>query len=488
MDYLLKASKLSYGLTINNMKVITFEFAKKCGIPYPANWDASKKASSEWYYGFMKRHPNLSLRVPEQLSANRAKSFCKENVNSFFANLSAVITDHPFEPHRIWNVDESGFPTVPTKSVKVISQKGSKRVSQFASQERGTNVTMALAVSASGQFIPPFYIFPRKNMRSNFLDNASAGSVGYANESGWMTASEFVKYMQHFIKYSNASKDAPSLLLLDNHTSHLSIEALDLAVEHGITVLSFPPHCSHRMQPLDVTVFGPIKRLYTSQCDAWCKNNAGKVLEIQHVAGIVDKCLNLGLTPKNIKSGFEVTGIYPFNPDVFAELDFIEYEINGENKQNGKPLAHVILTDEEASTSASSLLHLTLNQIGPVQFVEPKKKSNRGRKAMKSAILTSPEKISELKTQADKRTLIKSKKKTSTKSAPAKKQRRDSSSSTSSEEEFCTICLKQMPKKLNRNNSVNCNVCKRPVHLKCANVTASYYTCVHCDSDYSDNE
>lgn len=97
-------------------------------------------------------------------------------------------------------------------------------------------------------------------------------------------------------------------------------------------------------------------------------------------------------------------------------------------------------------------------------------------------------KISELKTQADKRTLIKSKKKTSTKSAPAKKQRRDSSSSTSSEEEFCTICLKQMPKKLNRNNSVNCNVCKRPVHLKCANVTASYYTCVHCDSDYSDNE
>lgn len=90
--------------------------------------------------------------------------------------------------------------------------------------------------------------------------------------------------------------------------------------------------------------------------------------------------------------------------------------------------------------------------------------------------------------QAEKRTLNKTKKINSAKTTPAKKTRRNSSSSMSSEEEFCTICLKQMPKKLNRNNSVNCNMCNRPVHFKCANMTASYYTCVHCDSDYSDNE
>jgi len=49
---------------------------------------------------------------------------------------------------------------------------------------------------------------------------------------------------------------SPTLLLFDNHPSHLSIEAIEMAVEHGITMLSFPSHCTHRMQPLDITVFG----------------------------------------------------------------------------------------------------------------------------------------------------------------------------------------------------------------------------------------
>lgn len=88
----------------------------------------------------------------------------------------------------------------------------------MSSAERGTNVTMTIAVSATGQSIPPFYLFPQKNMKSSFLYNASPGSVGYANTSGWMTSLDFIKYMHHFIKHTNASTNNPFLLLFDNHT------------------------------------------------------------------------------------------------------------------------------------------------------------------------------------------------------------------------------------------------------------------------------
>lgn len=61
-----------------------------------------------------------------------------------------------------------------------------------------------------------------------------------------MTQETVVKVMQHFIKHSYSSKDNPSLLICDNHKSHLSIEVLDLAKDSGVTILTLPPHSSHR--------------------------------------------------------------------------------------------------------------------------------------------------------------------------------------------------------------------------------------------------
>ena len=216
-------------------------------------------ASKQWYYGFMLRHKNLSLRSPEQTSMNRVKAFCKENVDHFFSNLNEILDKIPFAPSQIYNMDETGFSNVPTKMGKIIAMKGVKRIGQITSGERGSLVTLAFAVNAIGNQIPPFYLFPRKKMSPSYLKHATLETVGLANESGWMQQPEFVKFMQHFIKHSHSSVKTPTLLLLDNHSSHLSVEAIDLALANGVTMLSFPPHCSHRLQPLDVTVFGRVK-------------------------------------------------------------------------------------------------------------------------------------------------------------------------------------------------------------------------------------
>lgn len=177
-------------------------------------------AGWRWYYGFMNRHRQLSLRTPEQTSLNRIKAFCKENVDIFFRNLDNVLTNiAPFQPHAIWNMDETGFSTVPSKIGKLISVKGMRRVGNVASQERGSMITMALAVSATGNTLPPFFLFPRKNMQAVFMENASPMAVGFANESGYMQQAKFVKYIEHFIAFVRPSKHNPALLLLDNHAS-----------------------------------------------------------------------------------------------------------------------------------------------------------------------------------------------------------------------------------------------------------------------------
>lgn len=277
VEYILKCVNHYYGLSINELKELAYQLAEKLKIEYPAGWKDEMKAGRKWYRKFMTRHPELTLRTPEQTSMNRVKAFSRPNVDKFFGNFSRLLEEHKFDATSIYNMDESGFSTVPTKIGKVIALRGVRRVGKIEAAERGTMITMALTVCADGNSLPPFFLFPRKNMQSCFLDNVSAGTAGFANDSGWMCQPEFLRYIGHFIRFANPSKEKPVLLLMDNHSSHMSIKALDMAAENGVHILSFPPHCSYRLQPLDVSVFGPIKNYYKSQCSSWQKNNANKV-------------------------------------------------------------------------------------------------------------------------------------------------------------------------------------------------------------------
>ncbi|KAF8786042.1 hypothetical protein HNY73_011518 [Argiope bruennichi] len=56
----------------------------------------------------------------------------------------------------------------------------------MTSAERGTLVTLAVAVSAIGNKIPPLIIFPLVNFRDHFLNGALTDNTGCCNPSGWM--------------------------------------------------------------------------------------------------------------------------------------------------------------------------------------------------------------------------------------------------------------------------------------------------------------
>jgi len=285
----------------------------------PESWLKNKIAGPDWFTSFKKRRTDLSIRIPEATSLARASSFNRINVQRFFDNLKIVLSRHSFGPGDIYNMDETGITTV-QKPNKVVARKGFKQIGRITSAERGTLVTLAYSVSAAGNSVPPYFVFPRVNFRDYFLSNGPSGCAGGANVSGWMNETHFVEYLKHFVK---CSKEKPILLLLDNHESHLSIEGLNYCKENGIIMLSFPPHCSHKLQPLDRSVFGPLKKYVNTTCDSWIVNNPGKTMSIYDIPGIIKQALPLAATPTNISSGFSVSGIYPFNPDIFTEVDFM---------------------------------------------------------------------------------------------------------------------------------------------------------------------
>lgn len=121
-------------------------------------------ATYDWLRGFMLRNDYLSLRTPEPTSLSRTTAFNRHTVGDFFNLLRQTLTKEQFGPEAVYNCDETGVQTA-HKPRKIISKKGQKQVSKVTSAERGATVTVCCTANASGNSVPPFFIFPRQNIQ-----------------------------------------------------------------------------------------------------------------------------------------------------------------------------------------------------------------------------------------------------------------------------------------------------------------------------------
>ncbi|XP_045782879.1 uncharacterized protein LOC123879265 [Maniola jurtina] len=360
-DYYIKCANLFYGLSVNDCRQVAYEMAKINGIKMPKTWTENRLAGIDWLRGFRQRHPDLTLRKPEACSLARASAFNRETVNHFYDNLEKVIQRHPAfaDGTRIYNLDETGTTTV-QKTQRIIAPKGRRNLCKVTSGEKGTLVTTCNIISAGGQAVPPVIVFPRKNTNPRMAVGTPPGSLILANPSGWMNSELFLDVMKHFIRRTGTSKEYPSILLMDNHESHLSIEALDLAKESGVIVLTLHPHTSARLQPLDVGIHGPFKTFYYSAMSSWMLRNPGCPITIYDVGALIGQAFAKSMTPLNITHAFKKTGIFPFDRHVFSEEDFAPSSVT-DRPENAQPENNSSV--ELATTDQQQILQLEDNPL-----------------------------------------------------------------------------------------------------------------------------
>ncbi|XP_050501719.1 uncharacterized protein LOC126881477 isoform X1 [Diabrotica virgifera virgifera] len=239
VEYLQKCCNLNYGLNYRQVRSLAYEYALKNNKKMPKEWETNKLTGRDWILNFMKRHKNaLSLRKPENTSLARIKGFNKQSVVEFYDNLEKVLTEHNFDPSRILNVDETGISTV-LDQPKVIATLGQKQVGQVVSAERGSLITFVGIVTASGNSVPPVYIFPRVRMKDSFMRGTPVSSLGLCNKSGWITAELFLDVLKHIKKYLNPQPERGKniLLLLDNHHTHVTVSAVEFCRKNSRYVI-----------------------------------------------------------------------------------------------------------------------------------------------------------------------------------------------------------------------------------------------------------
>lgn len=365
-NYYIRASKMHYGLTPKAARELAYEFAVKNNKKIPQNWQDYKIASYEWLHGFMNRHGDLSLRIPEATSLSRATSFNRHNVSQFFSKLKSLYNRYHFEARDVWNVDETGLTTV-HKPKKIIASKGLKQVSKVTSAERGELVTVCVAINAAGNHIPPFLIFPRKNWQPRMLDKAPAGSDGAPYPSGWMTVPNFVRFLEHFKKNVRCSKDNQCLVIFDNHESHISVDAINYAKDNGIHLLTIPPHTSQKLQPLDRIVFSVLKTYYNTACDDWMLSNPARTLSIYEIAGCLGRAYPNAMTPRNIIKSFEICGIHPFNSDIFTDDEFLSSFVTDRQKETITHSLEESVSEIPAAASSGNISEIPAESVTHLQ-------------------------------------------------------------------------------------------------------------------------
>lgn len=500
-------------LTRKEFLKLSFDLAEQLKLNHRFNM-IKKTAGKHFYYNFIKRHPDLSLRRPESTSLMRAVGFNRPQVERFFNNLKDICEKYNFGPSDIYNCDETGVSTV-QKQAKVMTLKSNRQVGKLTSAERGKNVTVMFCMSAAGYFIPPLFIFPRQRVNERLMIGAPSESIALAQPNGWINAELFLKWLQHFVKFSKPSKEKPVLLILDGHSSHKDLAVISYAKENHVHMLSTPPHTTHKLQPLDRVFMKPFKDAYFEACGLWMRANSGARITEYEIAAMVSQAFTRVARLDIAKSGFQCSGIVPLNPNIFTNLDFLpsavtdvhlqsETEVNISNDPNmstpedlpQEPFNVHEKENVDTPPSTSKAIVTAIYQLSPVPNAAAKRAISRRRKAEKSEILTSSpyknalieNKAAKAKTPVVKMQQLKSKKtndptkikRTKKSTATPKRTMSQTSKALKPVTENATTCL--ICQEDNDEDWICCQACNQWVHEACAHVEKGSvnYICDFC--------
>ena len=157
----------------------------------------------------------------------------------------------------------------------------------------------------------------------------------------------------------------PALLIMDGHMTHTkNLDVINLARENHVTILILPPHCSHRMQPLDVSFMKPLNAYYVKAIETFLRNNPGRVVTIYKLSALFGEAYLQAAVPNTAINGFKKAGIFPVNRQVFDEADFlpahptdrpIPFDGEQEEENQDDPVAPLIMPLEDISDVEESV-------------------------------------------------------------------------------------------------------------------------------------
>ena len=106
----------------------------------------------------------------------------------------------------------------------------------------------------------------------------------------------------------------PRVLICDGFGTHKTFEILEFCFENSIILCRLPSHTSHKLQPYNISVFGPLKAAYRDQVERQERGCIGTIGK-EHLTYLYSPARDQALISRSIRAGWSKAGLFPVNPD-----------------------------------------------------------------------------------------------------------------------------------------------------------------------------
>jgi hypothetical protein len=323
----------------------------------------------DWVPRFIKRHPHLAVVIGRRIESVRMDGATKPVLDAWFDAYRTVIQEYKIMQENTYNMDESGFSIGTMESTRIILDS-TFRTKHQAHPGRQEWVSMIECICADGTILPPLGIFKGKNVLQNWIPNEVLDKWFFsANTKGWTSNLHGLEWLKRVFEPATRAKanGQQRLLICDGHDSHISGSFIAHCLQNRITLLILPPHTSHLLQPLDVAIFGPLKKRLTAALSHLNQAQLVRIQKIEWMEAYI-QARSEACTQQNIESAWRGAGLFPFNPqralrtmvlDTTPELERprtpTEFDIFDQVFVNSSP------PDATSLRSANELLNSTIN-------------------------------------------------------------------------------------------------------------------------------
>ena len=175
----------------------------------------------------------------------------------FYDTYGELYTDESYDHRLLFNLDETSVNFTDKYRAKVITKETDPpRI--VGRPDRTPSCTLVFCIAAIGPALTSCLLWPQANVPKELEELRVHNIYVYANSSGWETKSSFEHIMLHIYipemirrRSQIGAERKKILLLLDGHSSRISLPIILTCIRYNITILVLPAHSSSITQPND---------------------------------------------------------------------------------------------------------------------------------------------------------------------------------------------------------------------------------------------
>lgn len=328
-----------------------------------------------WMTRFLRRNPVLRTQRARKIDSVRINGATDSIIRSWWPRLNIpAVKDIP--PAHRYNFDEFGLMEGQGTNGLVVGSSRTRAVQRKVPGSRAWTSFLE-CISATGVSLPPAVIFKGKTLQQQWfpIDKSELKTWKFTStDKGWINRVVALEWLQEVFIPRTQPQDHSQrrLLICDGHDSHTADDFMWACYENNIQLLFLPPHTSHVVQPLDLSVFSPLKHTYRkllNKMNSWSESTVvGKQMMIKCIV----EARKQAITAHNIKAGWRASGLWPVNM--------------------AKPLMSRLLLENSNNVASID------EQMAPIQTLSPVRPSQSSTVAT-DAFMGTPQKRSDLRSQ-----------------------------------------------------------------------------------------